>query len=410
MWFNLLLLVLLTIKLYKTQELQPNRHKIRNNNEKVELNMVDKYITHITVTGTIIIWLLSYFAVARERAAVLKQSTNNEQIEARPAGLCVRAAAKLVDYLVLNVAALSGIIILALLEAVGAASFADWWLIALIIPVLVLIAYFTIFTAVSGQTWGKKLAGVVVERSSGGRLGWGRSFVRANIDVIFVGLYQLVIGLIDPLLLAVTRRKRSLHDLLVGSSVVRTKRTPSPFLPWMAALGWVIPIVLMFSVIKPMVIQTAIAPSESMEPTLTKGDRILVNRLAYRVGKPKRGDVVVISASSKTIPGFDYPDKPVPLVKRLIALPGDKIRIEAETGVFINGKLLDEPYVKDLPNYDYPEVRIPEGKCFVLGDNRRSSMDSRYWAAIPLSAIQGKVSSRFQVDSSGLPDELIQVR
>ncbi len=126
--------------------------------------------------------------------------------------------------------------------------------------------------------------------------------------------------------------------------------------------------------------QPYIIPSSSMEPTLVPGDRILVNRLAYRFWAPNRGDIVV----------FAYPlDPRRTFVKRIIALEGETVELR-DNQVYINGQVLKEEYLKagDYPPYG-PEA-VPKDKVLVLGDNRRQSGDSRDWGLLPKSDLIGK--------------------
>lgn len=127
----------------------------------------------------------------------------------------------------------------------------------------------------------------------------------------------------------------------------------------------------------------------SMQPLLEDGERIVVNKLQYRFRPIERGDVVV----------FWYPRDPsVSFIKRVIGLPGDMIELK-EGLVYVNGKLLDEPYLKgkesfrDLSNMPATEVR--SGFYFVLGDHRGSSNDSRNWGEVPEKYIYGKAVLRF---------------
>ncbi|WP_029699142.1 signal peptidase I [Clostridium sp. Ade.TY] len=107
-------------------------------------------------------------------------------------------------------------------------------------------------------------------------------------------------------------------------------------------------------------------PSSSMAPTLNVDDRLLVTKV-YNPENLKRGDIVVFK--SKELDEI--------VIKRLIGLPGDEIRFDG-TSVYVNGKKLDEPYVKN-PMEFYGTYKVPEGKYFFLGDNRANSNDARFW-------------------------------
>jgi len=117
----------------------------------------------------------------------------------------------------------------------------------------------------------------------------------------------------------------------------------------------------------------------SMLPTLQNNELALVNRLAYRFGKPERGDIIV----------FHFPVNPKEdLIKRVIGLPGEEVTI-AHGEVYINGTALDEPYIAAAPDYT-TEWSVPEGYLFVLGDNRNDSADSHTWGLLPLDNVVGK--------------------
>jgi signal peptidase I len=117
----------------------------------------------------------------------------------------------------------------------------------------------------------------------------------------------------------------------------------------------------------------------SMEPTLHNGEFVIVNKLAYKLGEPKHGDVIV----------FRYPRDPdQEYIKRIIGLPGDRIRI-INGEVYVNDELIDEPYIAAAPRYQ-SEWRVPEGSLFVLGDNRNNSSDSHNWGPVPMEYVIGK--------------------
>ncbi|GAB4455062.1 MAG: signal peptidase I [Anaerolineales bacterium] len=117
----------------------------------------------------------------------------------------------------------------------------------------------------------------------------------------------------------------------------------------------------------------------SMNPTLQNGEYVLVSRLSYKTGLPQRGDIIV----------FSFPlDERQDLIKRVIGLPGETIRIQGGE-VFVNGRKLQEPYIAQSPAYT-GEWTVGEGQLFVLGDNRNDSKDSHQWGLLPIQNVIGK--------------------
>ncbi|MGB9639844.1 MAG: signal peptidase I [Anaerolineales bacterium] len=120
--------------------------------------------------------------------------------------------------------------------------------------------------------------------------------------------------------------------------------------------------------------------SISMQPTLKAGYYVIVDRLAYKIGKPHRGDIII----------FRYPPDPQrePYIKRVIGLPGDTVQITGGK-VYVNGEQLIEPYIAAAPDYD-GSWTVPQDSLFVLGDNRNRSSDSHSWGMVPIENVIGK--------------------
>jgi signal peptidase I len=131
----------------------------------------------------------------------------------------------------------------------------------------------------------------------------------------------------------------------------------------------------------------------SMQTTLSQRDRVLVNKLSYKLHDVNRGDVVVFDR----VTGAEHDD----LIKRVIALPGETIEIR-NCIVFIDGQTLEEPYLDALQvaqtdptkrcgsNVDLSPITIADKHVFVMGDNRTQSFDSREFGAIEISMIRGR--------------------
>jgi signal peptidase I len=147
---------------------------------------------------------------------------------------------------------------------------------------------------------------------------------------------------------------------------------------WLAAVEWAVLIVSALAIallIKTFLFQAFYIPSESMEPTLLKHDRVLVNKLSYHLHDVHRGDVVVFKAPPGVDPGIKD------LVKRVIGLPGETI--EGRNGrVFIDGQRITEKYLKEDTRTDFlglKPFRVPRDTYWVMGDNRGNSQDSRHF-------------------------------
>ena len=144
---------------------------------------------------------------------------------------------------------------------------------------------------------------------------------------------------------------------------------------------------ILFLIIR-QVIQNYRIESTSMLPNFHEGQFVLVNKLAFKLGEPHRGEVLV----------FHNPDLPSEdFIKRIIGLPGDSVEVHGKQ-VFVNGKLLPEPFNHNVPddNYAFGPVTVEDNTLFVMGDNREpnGSFDSREWGQLPREDIVGVATAR----------------
>jgi signal peptidase I len=142
----------------------------------------------------------------------------------------------------------------------------------------------------------------------------------------------------------------------------------------------VIPAVIIALVINLFLAQATQVLGQSMEPNLHTAQRVVVEKVTYRVVHgPRRGDIVVI----------DTPDQTEMLIKRVIGLPGETISVHRGT-VYINGEELEEPWTVNPGGSNYGPKTIPPLHVFVLGDNRGASNDSRSFGPVPIEDIVGR--------------------
>ena len=166
-----------------------------------------------------------------------------------------------------------------------------------------------------------------------------------------------------------------------------TKETPGRGASMISAAFWLrdLAVSVLFAVILIVFIyQPVKVEGTSMMPSLTDQERIFINKFTYRfgIGSIERGDMVV----------FWFPlDKTKSYIKRVIALPGDKVEIDNGV-VIVNGKRMSETYVPDeyRDHNSYPEMVVPANQYYVLGDHRSSSNDSRAWGTVDRGFIYGK--------------------
>ncbi|WJI24776.1 signal peptidase I [Thermosynechococcus sp. QKsg1] len=145
--------------------------------------------------------------------------------------------------------------------------------------------------------------------------------------------------------------------------------------------------VLITLLIRIFVAESRFIPSESMEPTLWPGDRIVVEKITYRQRSPQPGDIVVFY-TPPLLQTLGYRADQA-LIKRVIATAGDTVAVH-DGQVWVNDRPLEEPYIAEPPFYTLSPVTVPENMLFVMGDNRNHSNDSHIWGFLPLENVIGR--------------------
>jgi signal peptidase I len=163
----------------------------------------------------------------------------------------------------------------------------------------------------------------------------------------------------------------------------RTSRAPTPAKKMNPFVEWIVVVAVAITsalLVRAYVVQQFAVEGESMINTLQDGDRVLVNRLSYRLHDPRRGDVVVLKR-------FDGNATERDLIKRVIGLPGETVEVRSCV-VYIDDRPLVEPYLdpavqqRDGCGSDQAPIEVPDESVFVLGDHRGKSSDSRAFGPV----------------------------
>ena len=170
---------------------------------------------------------------------------------------------------------------------------------------------------------------------------------------------------------------------------------------WRGALEWIATLAVAILIalgIHQFLFRQYVVDGISMVPTLQNGERLLINRIPYYFGPPKRGEIIVFRAPLQDAPqGQDW-------VKRVIGLPGDTIQVK-NGQLYLDGKLVQEPFINGpmLKSRPFGPEKVPPGDIFVMGDNRNVSLDSRIIGPSKISSVICRVDlvlwplSKFQV-------------
>jgi signal peptidase I len=172
----------------------------------------------------------------------------------------------------------------------------------------------------------------------------------------------------------------SMAAVLPPGAAVQQKRSGGGIWSALREVAETIILTLVIFVLVRAVVENYRVEGSSMEPNLTGGEYLIVNKALYELRPAERGDIIVFRAPQS-------PDKN--FVKRIIGLPGETVELKAGQ-VYVNGKLLYEPYIDARFGYSWGPAEVGPDQLFVLGDNRNNSSDSHSWGMLPEVNVIGK--------------------
>lgn len=144
------------------------------------------------------------------------------------------------------------------------------------------------------------------------------------------------------------------------------------FLRWRSVANLALQLALLAVLVAAFFVRLPQVAGFSMEPHIRSGEYVLINTFAYRIGVPHRGEIVAFRSDGDARGVF---------IKRVIGVPGDRIRIDRGR-VYVNDRALDEPYVQHADGRSFGEITVPGSSVYVLGDNRGGSEDSRSFGPV----------------------------
>ena len=152
------------------------------------------------------------------------------------------------------------------------------------------------------------------------------------------------------------------------------------FLRWRSVASLVLQLAVLSLLVAAFFMRLPEVSGRSMEPLIRSGEYVLINTFAFRFGRPRRGEIVAFRHEGDAREGF---------IKRVIGLPGDRIRIDRGR-VYVNGTKQDEPYVQDADDRSVPGILVPASSLYVLGDDRANSEDSRSFGPVSEDRLIGR--------------------
>ncbi len=152
------------------------------------------------------------------------------------------------------------------------------------------------------------------------------------------------------------------------------------FVRWRPVANLALQLAVLAAIIAAFFVRLPQVSGLSMEPHIRSGEYVMINTFAYRVGSPRRGDIVAFRHEG---------DERAIFIKRVIGAPGDRIRIDRGL-IYLNGAKLDEPYVQHPDARSFGEIVVPPASVYVLGDNRAESEDSRFFGPVGDGLLVGR--------------------
>ena len=179
---------------------------------------------------------------------------------------------------------------------------------------------------------------------------------------------------------------------MVGLTAVANQKNQSANI-WVESLQTIGLSIVLALGIRQFVAEARYIPTGSMEPTLQVNDRLIVEKISYRLGSPQRGDIVVFWPPAELTPEGQRPNA---FIKRVVGLPGETLEV-VDGRVLINDEPFSEDYIKAPPNYRWGPELVPAESFIVFGDNRNNSVDSHAWNEpfLPEEQIIGRAVVRF---------------